>query len=245
MRTTMSVSMTLQAPAALGAVYPRARMTRAPGEATAAGRDDTEAWLAALRGPRAVREEAIAALHALLLRAAHFELGRRAESLGHVPPGEREDLATQAADDALVAILAKLDSFRGASRFTTWAYKFVLLEAGVKARRRAWHGREVPLSDDQWFVPHDVGPSAHEVVEGGELLQAIGEAVHADLTPHQREVFCALALNGVPIDAVAERLGTTRGALYKTLHDARRKLRAALADAGFAIESTAALGRRT
>jgi RNA polymerase sigma-70 factor, ECF subfamily len=204
--------------------------------------DDTQAWLTALRGPVVAREEAIAELHALLLRGARFELGRRRESLDHVPHAEREDLATQAANDALVAILSKLDTFRGASRFTTWAYKFVLLEAGVKARRRAWHGREVPLSDDEWLVPQDAGPSAQEVVEGGELLEAIGEAIRTSLTRHQRQVFCALALNGVPIDVLAERLGTTRGALYKTLHDARRKLRAGLADAGFTAETTRALG---
>ena len=195
-------------------------------------RDDTEAWLSALRGPAVAREEAIADLHALLLRAARFELGRRRESLAHVPYAEREDLATQAADDALVAILSKLETFRGASRFTTWAYKFVLLEAGVKARRKAWQGREVTLSDDEWLVPRDAGPTAQEVVEGGELLEAIGEAIRTTLTPHQRQVFRALALNGVPIDVLAERLGTTRGALYKTLHDARRKLRATLADSG-------------
>jgi RNA polymerase sigma-70 factor (ECF subfamily) len=145
-----------------------------------------------------------------------------------VPYAEHEDLATQAANDALLAILSKLDTFRGASRFTTWAYKFVLLEAGVKARRRAWQGREVPLSEDEWLVPRDAGPSAQEVVEGGELLEAIGEAIRTSLTPHQRQVFRALALDGVPIDVLAERLGTTRGALYKTLHDARRKLRATL-----------------
>jgi RNA polymerase sigma-70 factor, ECF subfamily len=204
--------------------------------------DDSEAWLAALRGPTAAREEAIAQLHAMLLRGARFELHRRRESLGHVPAAEWDDLATQAADDALVAILAKLDSFRGASRFTTWAYKFVLLEAGVKARRRAWHGREVPLHDDEWLAPRDLGPSAQERVEGGELLQAIGEAIQQTLTPHQRAVFCALALNGVPIDVLAERLDSTRGALYKTLHDARRKLRASLADAGFGVETTTPLG---
>jgi RNA polymerase sigma-70 factor (ECF subfamily) len=242
MRTTMNVSATQQACRAPGLIYSRARMSRAPGEGARVGRDDTAAWLAALRGPLAARDEAIAELHALLLRGARFELSRRRESLGHVSQSEREDLATQAANDALVAILAKLDGFRGASRFTTWAYKFVLLEAGVKARRRAWQGREIALSDDEWLVPRDAGPSAQEVVEGGELLKAIGEAIHTTLTPHQREVFCALALNGVPIDVLAERLGTTRGALYKTLHDARRKLRATLADRGFAVEITPVLG---
>ena len=195
---------------------------------------DTEAWLAALRGPPTARDAAVAELHALLLRAARFELDRRG-----VGRDERDDLATQAADDALVAILAKLDTFRGASRFTTWAYKFALLEAGVKARRRAWHGREVMLDADTWPVPADPGPSAQEAVEAVELRAALRDAVDTALTPHQREVFVALALRGVPLDVLAERLGSTRGALYKTLHDARRKLRAALADAGYPLETGA------
>jgi RNA polymerase sigma-70 factor (ECF subfamily) len=187
-----------------------------------------EDLLDALRGPPGSRDDAIAELHALLLRAARHELGRRSGMLAHVPNGEVDDLAMQAADDALVAVLAKLDTFRGASRFTTWAYKFALLEAGVKARRRAWHGREVALDDEGWLLARDTGPSVERIAESNELLRAIRDAVRTDLTPHQREVFCALALNGVPIDVLAERLETTRGALYKTLHDARRKLRAAV-----------------
>jgi RNA polymerase sigma-70 factor, ECF subfamily len=238
----MIVSATPRGLVALRPLYPRTPMTRSPTAAADLRPDDSRAWLAALRGPTAAREEAIAELHALLLRGARFELHRRRDALGHVPAAEWEDLATQAADDALVAILAKLDDFRGASRFTTWAYKFVLLEAGVKARRRAWHGREVPLADDEWLVPRDRGPSAQERVEGGELLHAIADAVHHTLTPHQRDVFCALALNDVPIDVLADRLDTTRGALYKTLHDARRKLRAELATGGFGVETTTPLG---
>ena len=124
-----------------------------------------------------------------------------------------------------MAVLAKLDTFRGASRFTTWAYKFALLEAGVKARRRAWRGREIAIDEERWPEIPDRGLSAHERVEQDELLRALRDAVRTELTPHQREVFCALALNGIPIDVLAERLGSTRGALYKTLHDARRKLR--------------------
>jgi RNA polymerase sigma-70 factor (ECF subfamily) len=238
----MHVSMIQEASALSPLVYRRRPVNGALGQAEGLSRDDSAAWLAALRGPIAVREEAIADLHALLLRGAHHELNRRRESLGHVPHGELGDLATQAADDALVAILAKLDTFRGASRFTTWAYKFVLLEAGVRARRRAWHGREVSLEDNDWPPAHDRGPSAQQVVEGNELMEALGDAIKTALTPHQREVFSALALNGVPIDVLAERLSTTRGALYKTLHDARRKLRATLAADGFAIETTTALG---
>src|SRR3954468_16899008 len=177
---------------------------------------DADTWVQELRDP-ATRADAHARLHVLLLREAHFELGRR-----DVDPGERDDMATQAADDALMAIIGKLDTFRGESRFTTWAYKFALLEAGVRARRRAWHGRELPLDDEP--EPADAGPSAQDRVEEAELLAAVRAAIPVVLSAHQREVFAALALNGVPIDVLAERLGSTRGALYKTLHDARRKL---------------------
>ena len=205
------------------AAYPRRAMTRA---------SESDALLAGLRQGGSAREAAIAALHDLLVRGAHHELGRRSEQLTHVSRDEIEDLATQAADDALTAILAKLDTFRGASRFTTWAYKFVLLEAGVKARRRVWQGREVVLEDASWRRLADPAPTAQQSVEEADLLRAIAQAIETALTPHQREVFAALALNDVPIDVLAERLTTTRGALYKTLHDARRKLRTALADAG-------------
>ena len=181
------------------------------GEALAAA---DHAGVAASASP-AVREAAIADLHALLLRGARFELARRRALLADVPRGELDRLAVQAADDAMVAILATLDSFRGASRFTTWAYKFVLLEVGVSARRRAWAGRDISVAVDMRETP-----------------RAIRELVQASLTPHQQEVFAALALNGVPIDVLAERLSTTRSALYATLQDARRKLRAAAVEAG-------------
>jgi RNA polymerase sigma-70 factor, ECF subfamily len=185
----------------------------------------------------------MADLHALLLRGAHHELRRRSEVMSRLSPGDADDLAMQAAHDAMAAILAKLDTFRGESRFTTWAYKFVLLEAGGKARRRAWQGREVMLEDESWRTLADSGPTAQETVEGSELLRAIVSAMETSLSPHQREVFTALALNGVPIDVLAERLASTRGALYKTLHDARRKLRATLAANGYDLQHGHSGGR--
>jgi RNA polymerase sigma-70 factor (ECF subfamily) len=191
-------------------------------------------WIEALRAHGARRDQAVADLHELLLRAARFELSRRRAALSHVRGEELEDLAMQAANDALMAVLAKLDQYRGASRFTTWAYKFALLEAGVRLRRRAWQGRELVLGADSWPAFADGGASAHEALESAELMAALRDAIAAALTPHQREVFVALALNGVPIDVLAERLDTTRGALYKTLHDARRKLRRELAAQGLA-----------
>ena len=170
-----------------------------------------------------------------MIRAARFELGRRRAALSHVRGEELDDIATQAADDAVMAVLAKLDDYRGESRFTTWAYKFALLEAGVRIRRRAWQDREVVLEPEQWPAPVARGASAHERLEQRETLEALRGAVEDALTPHQRQVFVALALNEVPIDVLAERLDTTRNALYKTLHDARRKLRRELAEAGLAL----------
>src|SRR5215204_3458617 len=199
--------------------------------------DPSEAWLEALRsdGPR--RRDAIADLHDLLLRAARFEIGRRRAALSFVRGEELEDLALQAANDALVAVLAKLDDYRGASRFTTWAYKFALLEAGVRLRRRAWQGREVVLEPESWPNLADAGQSPERQAEANELMLAITDSIDCCLTDHQREVLVALALNGVPLDVLSDRLNTTRGALYKTLHDARRKLRAELATRGFALDS--------
>src|SRR5215211_6807847 len=198
----------------------------------------SKAWLAALRGPAAERDAATAKLHGVLLRAARFEVGRRQAALSHVRGEELEDIAMQAANDALMAVLAKLDDFRGASRFTTWAYKFALLEAGVKLRRRAWQDREVVLEPDNWTAFADGGVTAHEELEQAALLSSLRDAIEEELTPHQRRVFVALALNEVPIDVLAERLGSTRGALYKTLHDARGKLRRALAEYGLAQSDT-------
>jgi RNA polymerase sigma-70 factor (ECF subfamily) len=225
--------------------YARAEMHAAAARDERTLDEASRAWLTALHGPPAVRERAVADLHALLLRGAHHELARRRGTLAGLSRSEVDDLATQAADDALMAVLAKLATFRGASRFTTWAYKFVLLEAGVKARRRAWQGREVQLDAEAWPLVPDASPGAQQAVEELELLRAVRRLVATELTPHQRQVFCALALDGVPIDVLAERLSTTRGALYKALHDARRKLRSALAAAGHALEDDVRTGGGT
>jgi RNA polymerase sigma-70 factor (ECF subfamily) len=166
-------------------------------------------------------------LHALLVRAARFELARRRRLLEDVRGDSLDDLATQSADDALAAILTKLSDYRFQSRFTTWAYKFAILEAAVRARRRAWHERELPADPQAWSgeIASTLDPAAH--TESLERLRAVLSAIRTELSEHQREVLTALVLADVPIDVLAERLGTTRGALYKTLHDARRKLREA------------------
>jgi RNA polymerase sigma-70 factor (ECF subfamily) len=201
---------------------------RAPGSPD----DESRDWVRRLRAQGPEREEALGELHDLLLRAARFEVSRRRAAAPHLRGDDYDDLAHHSADDALVAILAKLDRYRGESRFTTWAYKFALLEAAVKVRRRAWQGREVPLDAERWPLFTHPGSRPDEQAESDELLAAVGEAIRLRLTPHQREILVAITLDDVPIDVLAERLNTTRGALYKTLHDARRKLRRALAEQG-------------
>jgi len=198
---------------------------------------ESRGWLHDLRAGSAVRDAAVARLHALLLKGARFEVSRRRATHPHLRGDDFDDLAQQAADDALVSVLRRLDDFRGASRFTTWAYKFALLEAAVKLRKRAWQGREIPLTDDAWssFSAEGMEPAA--LVEQGELVATLKEAIDSILTEHQRRVLVALAIDGVPIDVLADRLDTTRGALYKTLHDARRKLRAHLEASGLAPDA--------
>jgi RNA polymerase sigma-70 factor (ECF subfamily) len=193
-------------------------------------------WLRALSGPPPEREAAAERLHALLLRAARFEIARRQRAGGTSSgPRELDDFATLAADDALTAILRKLPTYRGESRFTTWAYKFALLEAAAIVRKRAWRGRDVALDSEAWARLPDarrLSPSGQAEIH--ELFRALCDAIAAELTAHQRAVLVAITLGDVPVDVLADRLGTTRGAVYKTLHDARRKLRTRLADDGLA-----------
>ena len=188
---------------------------------------DSRAWLARLAPAARERDAAIAELHGLLLKAARFTLAKR----GSAVRDRRErldDLAMEAADDAVVAVLAHLADFRGESRFTTWAWKFAIIQTSVALRRREWATRELPAEDGVWAIA-DAEGSPHDELEQREVLTALKRGVETQLTPHQRSVFVAIALNGVPIDVLAERLSMTRGALYKTLHDARHRLRAYLA----------------
>lgn len=199
--------------------------------------EESRRWLDELRADGAGKDAAIGRLHALLLRAARFEVARRRPTLPHLRGDELDDIAFEAADDALMSVLRRLDDFRGASRFTTWVYKFALLEAAVKLRKRAWQGREVPLEPETWSLFSSAGLEPDGEAEQSELLATLQQAIGEVLTPHQRRVLVALALNGVPIDVLADRLGTNRGALYKTLHDARRKLRRHLDECGLAVGS--------
>jgi RNA polymerase sigma-70 factor, ECF subfamily len=195
----------------------------------------SQAWVARLSCTGPERDAAIAELHDLLLRTARFEIRRRRGAFPQLGAADLDDLAWQSADDALMSILRRLRDFRGDSQFTTWACKFAIVEAGAKVRRHAWRGREIPLTSALWPTIADDAPSPHQHAEAQDLLRALREEIDR-LTARQRQVFVAIALNEVPIDVLAERLNTTRGALYKTLHDTRRKLWAALAARGLGAE---------
>ena len=192
-----------------------------------------EEWHLDLQAEGVRRDEAVALLHGLLLRAARFEVFRRAGSLPQLSAVELDELAQDAADDATVSVLRRLDDFRGESSFRTWAYKFALLEAAVKVRRRAWRDREVTLEPEHWESLAHAGPGPDDDVESSTLLEAVREGIRTALTPRQRQVLVSTVLEGVPIDVLAERLGSNRNALYKMLHDARGRLREHVAAAGF------------
>ena len=188
---------------------------------------DSRSWLEGLRATGAARASALERLHDLLLRASYSEARRRRHAYPEIDGTELDDLCRQAADDAVLGVTRKLDGFRGASRFTTWAYAFAVFELSVKLRRHRWRGGVIPTADDDaaWERLASGGAAAQARIESAELLRALRRAVAEELSPRQREVFVAVALNDVEIDVVAGQLQSTRGAVYKVLHDARRKLR--------------------
>ncbi|MFL5959602.1 MAG: RNA polymerase sigma factor [Gaiellaceae bacterium] len=192
-----------------------------------------EEWHLDLYAQGVRRDEAVALLHGILLRAARFEVFRRRGSLPQLSAVELDELAQDAADDAAVSVLRRLGDFRGESSFRTWAYKFALLEAAVKVRRRAWRDREVTLEPEYWETLAHAGPGPEDDLESAALLEAVRDGIRTGLTPRQRQVLVSVVLEGVPIDVLAERLGSNRNALYKMLHDARRRLRAYVAEAGY------------
>ena len=190
-------------------------------------------WLRVLGRAGPQREAALAQLHELLVRIARGEVARRGPRLRISGP-ELDDLACQAAADALLAITGKLGQFRAESRFTTWAYKFVIFEVSAKIGRHFWRHPAVPLDAEDWDrLPGRFGADPAYQAEWGDLFAALRRAVDCELTARQREVFVAIVLNDVPLDTLVIHLGSSRNAIYQVLFGARRKLRAALAAGGY------------
>ena len=194
-------------------------------------------WVRALSAAGVERERATARLHEMLLRVARAECRRRGPRLQITGP-ELDDLAYQAAADAVLAIIAKIGEFRGESRFTTWACKFVMFEVSGKIGRHFWRHPAVPLEAGDWDrLPDRSGLDPARESEWRDLVRALRRAVEEELTGHQRRVFTAIWVDGVPLDALVAELGSSRNALYKTMFDARRKLRASLVANGYLHEN--------
>jgi RNA polymerase sigma-70 factor (ECF subfamily) len=190
-------------------------------------------WVEQLRPDHPHHDHATAKLHDVLQRAAFHELHRRRGQLQGLSGPELDDVAQQCADDAMMKILARIDDFEGLSRFTTWAYKFVIFEVSGKVARHAWQHHPPSAEDLTWDqLPDTLAPRPGDQAERREQLATLTNAIEQDLTPRQREVFVAIALNDVAIDVLALQLDSNRNAIYKNLFDARRKLRASLAAAG-------------
>jgi RNA polymerase sigma-70 factor (ECF subfamily) len=194
---------------------------------------ETREWLRVLTASGAERDAGIARLHGRLLRVAYSEVRRRRADLGVSGP-ELDDLAHQAADDALVSVVGKVGQFRGESRFTTWAFRFVIFEVATKVSRHFWREPATAMGDEDWHrLPDRFAFDPGRRAEWHDLLAALCRAVEQDLTDHQRRVFVALVLRGVPLDVLVAELGSSRNAIYKAMFDARRKLRLSLAANGY------------
>lgn len=190
-------------------------------------------WVNALAESSPDQAAALADLRAHLLRAALFALGR----VRHLGRTQIEQLAEDCAQEALVAVLRHLKDFRGDSRFTTWAYTFAVHTALIAARRERW--KHVPLDtvvDGPLSLPVDDNacPDPQRRALQSEALAAIREGLE-QLTVKQRQIVKALVFEDVPLDELARHWSTNRNALYKLLHDARRKLRAHLEALGFDV----------
>jgi RNA polymerase sigma-70 factor, ECF subfamily len=186
----------------------------------------TTDWVSALSVPGPERDAALRDLHGLLVHAARRQVHRMGGVCAVRGAANLDELANQAADEALVAILRKLHTFEGRSRFTTWAYKFAVLHAANAVRAAAWRDREIEL--DGLELVADAAPQPGQYAEARDLAEMVRNLLDTVLTPHQRRVVVALVVDDVPIDVLADRLSSNRNALYKTLHDARVRIRAAL-----------------
>jgi len=188
---------------------------------------DNQVWLSDLRAGGEQREAALADLRALLLRALPQGIARW---LSPENP-EFEPFIEDTAQETLLRVLNGLDTFEGRSQFTTWVYKISVRVALNELRRRRW--RDVSLeglmedeADDSaphQFASFEPGPEA--IAERTDILQRVQDIMAEELTERQRAAMHAINMQGVPMEEVARRMGTNRNALYKLLHDARRRLK--------------------
>jgi len=204
------------------------------------GKRSNEEWLRALRSGGRDQDAALAELGVILKRAAFFFLQRHRHQLKDLAAEEIEALAEDAAQEAAMAIRMKLDSFRGESAFVTWASKFGVGMALAITRKRQWRDLSLDTAPSGWDQPaaqtvasRDGWQRPELAAERQEIWRTLRDAIETELTEKQRVAIDYQFLKGVSPLVVADRLGISRGALYKLTHDARRKLRQALEGRGF------------
>ena len=208
-----------------------------------------EEWLDDLGATGAAQEAAIADLRNLLLRAVLFFFSRNPGEFGGSARDGILQLAEDCAQEALVAVMNHLSDFRGDSKFSTWAYKFAVNIALMTTRRDRWKDvslDQLSYSDNdtlsEWMMrDKSPGLAPDQAAMQGEVGEIIREVIERDLTDKQRDVLIMMIFNEVPMDEVVRRLGTNRNAIYKMLHDARRKLKSGLQARGFEVGETLAL----
>ena len=197
-------------------------------------RNNTE-WIAALSGPNP--GNAIEDLRDILKRGLRYSLASRVQ-------GDLDMLVDDFVQDSLVRILDNLDSFRGESRFTTWAQKIAVRVAFSEMRRHRW--KDISLQDlipgDEDFndftptVLSDPGPNPELQATQKSMIELVMRLINNELTERQRDVMLAVIIGGMPLEEVAKRMDTNRNALYKLIHDARKRLLTRLADEGLTPE---------
>ncbi len=195
-----------------------------------ANRRSNQDWAEALSGTG--RAEALADLRAFLVAGLRRALASRT--------GVAEGLVEDFAQDALIKILERRESFRGESRFTTWALAIAIRVAYSELRRRRW--KDVSLDaalEGIEFRPTDLVegsrlPDARVV--RSEVLSVLERVLDQSLSRRQRKAILAEYVAEMPMEEVARRMGTNRNALYKLLHDGRRRLKSELLRAGFTWE---------
>jgi RNA polymerase sigma-70 factor (ECF subfamily) len=202
--------------------------------------EDYEVWLSDLREAGSRRAAALAGLHTMLLKVCTKEAYRRAPMVRLAGP-ELDDIAHQSADDALLAVLNKLDTFRGESRFTTWVYRFGIIEVANKVSRHPSSKPHVSLDAEDWDrLPANFGDDPLAKTQHADLIAAVRRAVDESLTERQRRFFVASVVNGIPNDVLSSETGTSLGAIYKIVFDARRKIRDHLTAHGYLDEARGA-----
>lgn len=208
-----------------------------------------EEWLEELRASGAMQEAALADLRNLLLRAVLFFFGRSRGDFEQLSHDEVLQRAEDCAQEALIAVMNHLSDFRGDSKFTTWAYKFAINIALMSARRERWKGLSLDqlTSTEESSLPERLmrdkypGLAPDRSALQGEVGEIIRDVIERDLTDKQREILILMVFNEVPMDEVVRRFGTNRNAVYKMLHDARRKVKSGLESRGFNVGETLAL----